>query len=182
MRYISLFLLAVALCAYDLPAGWFRAGSKPADYEMGTDPGAGMNKSNAATIKSIKKKIDGFGTLMQTFSADRYKGKRIRLSGYMKADGVDGTAGFWLRVDGKGNEGSLSFDNMYDRPIKGTADWTKCEIVLDVPEQSAQIAYGALLAGTGQIWFDGLNFEEVPKTVPTTDGKNKEPENLNFEK
>lgn len=182
MKYFLLLLVAFAVSSYDVPKGWFKAGSKPNDYDMGTDVGAGRNKQNAATIKSTSKKINGFGTLMQNFAPDKYLGKRIKLTAYMKSVDVDDWAGMWLRVDGSEGTKSLSFDNMQDRPIKGTKDWTKCEIVLDVPEGATNIAYGSLLAGTGQIWFDGLKFEVASPAVQTTDMKSKEPQNLNFEK
>jgi hypothetical protein len=62
----------------------------------------------------------------------------------------------------------LGFDNMSNRKINGNIDWTKYEIVLDVPTETISIAYGALLAGTGKIWFDDITFEIVDETVPTT--------------
>jgi hypothetical protein len=120
------------------------------------------------TIKSIDQEIEGFGSLKQNSKPGKYIGKRIRMTGYMKSQGVADWAGFWLRVDQEGSEQSLSFDNMHDRPIKGTTDWKKYEIVLDVPNNASNIAFGALLAGTGQIWFDNLNFEIVDNSVPTT--------------
>jgi len=61
---------------------------------------------------------------------------------------------------------------MDDRPIEGTTDWGKYEIVLDVPEGASKIAFGALLSGVGQIWFDDLLIEIVPGSTPTTGNKN----------
>ena len=72
---------------------------------------------------------------------------------------------------------------MYDRPITGTTDWKKYEIVLEVPLNVSKLAYGALLSGTGQIWFDIIIFEIVDSTIATTErNENKEPVNLNFDK
>lgn len=177
---------------YPLPEGWFKAGDKPISYDMGTDKGAGHDGKNAATIKSVDKTIDGFGTLMQNCSPEKYLGKRVRMSGYIKTKDVSDWAGFWFRVDTKDGEKNMPFDNMHDgkkdRSLKGTTEWKKYDLVLDVPQSTTNLAYGALLAGTGQIWFDNLKFEIVDKTVPTTgmdnDQKNnfKEPTNLNFEK
>ncbi len=178
----------ILLCSYDIPTGWFAAGSKPKSYQMGTDKGAGQNGVNAATIKSIEKNIDGFGTLMQQSMPGVYLGKRVRMTGYVKSENVTSWAGLWLRVDQAGSTKSLSFDNMHDRPIKGTTAWTKCEIVLDVPSNASMLAYGALLNGTGQIWFDNLQFEIVDNTVPVTGSSPKSsatvdgPTNLDFEK
>jgi hypothetical protein len=186
LKGILLFAFACATLSYDVPKGWYKAGNQPDKYDMGTDRGAGRNNNNAATIKSLESDIKGFGTLMQTFLPDKYIGKRVKLTAYMKSKDVAGWAGMWMRVDGKKKGKSLSFDNMADRAIKGTTDWAKCEIVLDVPTGASNIAYGALLSGTGQIWFEGINFEIVPESMPTTETLGnraiKEPTNLNFDK
>lgn len=184
-------LVAVALIffSFDLPKGWFKAGSDPSKYEMSVDKGSGQNGKNAATIQSIEKNINGFGTLMQNCLPEKYLGKRIRMSGYMKSQDVKEWAGFWLRVDDSNSKQPLSFDNMKDRAINGTSDWKKYEIILDVPTNASNIAYGALISGTGKIWFDDLNFEIVDNSVPTTgmsSGNSKKttpdtPVNLDFE-
>lgn len=178
------------LCSFitlDVPKGWIKTGDSANSYDMGTDKGAGQNGINAGTIKSIAENISGFGTLLQQCVPGKYAGKRIRMSGYMKSKDVKEWASFWFRVD---NE--LAFDNMHDgnkdRSIKGTTDWTKYEIVLDVPTNATRIAFGALLHGTGQIWFDNLKFEVVDNSVETTGMTMKkggwvvleEPTNLDF--
>jgi hypothetical protein len=120
---------------------------------------------------------------MQASSAQQYLGKRVRLTGYLKSKDVKSWAGLWLRVDQAGSKKPLAFDNMSNRAVKGTTDWKKYEIVLDVPAQASNIAYGALLHATGQIWFDNLSFEVVDTSVPTTDLRQMPvtPTNLNFE-
>lgn len=189
-KSLMVFLTPVLLFIpqFEPAPGWHKSGSKAKSYDMGLDKGAGMEGKNCASIKSIDKKINGFGTLMQSFMPDKYLGKKIRMSGYMKSEDVKDWAGFWLRIDAKDVKKSLSFDNMQDRPIKGTTDWQKYEIILDVPEGSGKILFGALLSGTGQIWFDKLEFEIAEDTDMTT-GKSKiplqpqtEPVNLDFEK
>lgn len=183
--------MTLTLFSFDVPLGWFIAGSNPKSYEMGIDKGAGQDGKNAATIKSIDENISGFGTLMQSCLADKYLGKRVRMSGLLKSKDVSNWAGFWLRIDKKGSQESLDFDNMHDgkedRSLTGTNDWTKCEIVLDVPFNASSFGYGALLSGTGQIWFDKIKFEVVDSSVPTTSKDtdsmmpNSEPVNLDFE-
>ena len=191
-RFILIIVTASILLSFDLPSGWFKAGSAPKSYDMGIDPGAGQDGKNAATIKSINKKIKGFGTLMQYSLPDKYLGRRIRMSGMVKSKDVVEWSGLWLRIDKKDEKEPLGFDNMHDgkkdRSIKGTTEWAKCEIVLDVPLNATNIAYGALLVGTGQIWFDNLNFEIVDETISITGSSKgelkpvKEPNNLDFEK
>ncbi len=126
---VLLIALTVTLISFDLPTGWFIAGSKPKSYDMGIDKGAGQDGKNVATIKSIEKKIDGFGTLMQNSSPQKYLGQRVRMTGFMKSKDVKERAGLWFRVDQANSKMSLAFDNMYDRAVTGTTDWKKYEIV-----------------------------------------------------
>lgn len=189
MKTTFLIAIVFSFFSFDLPSNWFKAGSKPKCYEMGIDKTAGQDGKNAATIKSIDKKIDGFGTLMQQCKPDKFLGKRVKMTGYVKSENVTDWAGLWLRVDQAGSQQSLSFDNMQDRAVKGTTGWKKYEIVLDVPTNASLIAYGALISGEGQIWFDTITFEVVDNSVKTTGSINGaqsntqlEPSNLDFEK
>ena len=183
----GLFLLvSISVSDSKMPKGWIKAGDSPNKYDMYVDAGNAQDGKKCATIKSNVGNIDGFGTLMQDCKPDKFLGKRIRMTGWIKSKDVKGWAGLWLRVDQKNSTEPLSFDNMEDRAVKGTTDWIKYEIVLDVPTNASNIAFGALEAGTGQIWFDNLSFEVVSDLVKTTGvGStgyiNDEPTNLNFE-
>lgn len=179
--FILVLSTAFTLPDFPLPEAWFKAGSKVKSYDMGTDIGSGPNGENAATIKSIDKKINGFGTLMQNSKPELFLGKRVRMSGEMKSKGLDAWAGFWFRVDQADSKKRLAFDNMSNRPVTGTTGWKHYEIVLDVPANASNLAFGALLTGTGQIWFTNIKFEVVDNSIPTTD-TNPKPLNLNFEK
>lgn len=143
----------------------------------------------AKTPLRSNQKIKGFGTLMQRCKPDNYLGKRIKMTAYVRSEKVSDWAGLWLRVNQAGSQQSLSFDNMQDRAIKGTTDWAKYEIVLDVPINASMLAYGTLLSGEGQVWFDKFSFEIVGDTVKPTGtingGRSQiqlEPNNLDFEK
>jgi len=117
---------------------------------------------------------------MQTFDAEMYQGKKVKLTGFIRSEEVKSWAAMWMRVDDA--KGSVSFDNMQDRSIKGTTNWNKYEIVLSVPERSTTINYGVLLSETGQVWMDNLTFEIVGDAEEKT-GKTKliGPANSNFE-
>ncbi|MBK8553226.1 MAG: hypothetical protein IPL53_20065 [Ignavibacteria bacterium] len=157
-----LLLISISVLSFDVPNGWKKTGSHPDEYEMGIDKGTGHNGKNSASIKSKSENIEGFGTLLQSSSPEKYSGKKIKMTGYVKSKDVTGWAGLWLRVDQPDSQEPLSFDNMQDRAIRNTTDWTKYEIILDVPSNASNIVYGALLAGTGQIWFDDITFEVLP--------------------
>ena len=163
--------------------GWQRRGSRPDDYNMTLDRTVAHSGSASALIEA-QPGARGFGTLMQELSSITMRGKRIRLSAFVKTEDVEWAA-LWMRVDGP-EDISTGFDNMSERPIKGTKDWHKCEIVLDVDKTSLAIAFGILLASRGRAWVDDFNFEQVGSEVPTTDMLSgtpmlPKPWNLDFE-
>jgi hypothetical protein len=165
-----------------VPAGWYVAGSKPAEYEAGVDGSAVYNDRSSAYLKSNKSAVDGFGTLMQDFNADKYTGKRIRLSANVKSEGVQGWAGLWMRVDKQST--SVAFDNMQDRPIMGTKDWQNYAVVLNVPQDATGIFFGVLLTGPGTVWLNSVKVEVVGSDIPSTGAgttkRRNEPTNLGF--
>jgi hypothetical protein len=57
---------------------------------------------------------------------------------------------------------------MQDRLVTGTTGWEKFQVILDVPPDSDQIAFGVLLKGAGIVWVDDFQFEVVGEDVPTT--------------
>ena len=120
---------------------------------------------------------------MQFVEAAPYRGKRIRISGWMKTENVT-WAGLWTRIDGSialhdiNAPEPLFFDNMGNRRIKGTTAWTKYEIVADVPAEAATITFGAMLHGEGQLWFDDMTIEVVDASVPVTQAVAKSVNNI----
>jgi hypothetical protein len=171
------------------PAGWGVFGDYADDYEIGVDYSVAYSGRASGCIKS-RANPRGYVTLMQSFKADNYLGKRLRLSGFVKVQDVKSYAGLWMRVDGPKDTSSkrniLGFDNMVDRPIKGTTDWRKYYVVLDVPENSILIAFGIGMSGPGQVWLDEIQFELVGNDVPTTNLQEStslptRPINLDFE-
>ncbi|MBX9625028.1 MAG: hypothetical protein K2X82_14570 [Gemmataceae bacterium] len=177
----------------DPPAGWGGGGK---GYELAVDKDVKHAGKASGTVKAVDAEEGGFGTLTQAFAADNYKGKRVRMTAHVKTKDVDGWAGLWLRADGA-EKINLAFDNMMDRPVKGTTDWKKYEVVLDIPDDAGAIFFGFLVSGAGQGWVDGFKFEVVGKDVKTTgpeiepadrpDGTTlpkdlpKDPANLDFE-
>ena len=185
-------MAAIAACSLALsaavPPGWMLAGSRPADYDSAVDSQTVYNGRPSAYLRYVsanEPKSGGFGTLMQTFSAKAYSSQRMRFSAYVRTDSVQDYAGLWMRVD-KAVMGSLptilAFDNMQDRPIKGTTGWRSYEVVLDVPEGSTSISLGILMGGKGTVWLNSVNVEIVSQSVPLT-GRNVDgPVNLSFDK
>jgi len=158
---------------------WRLVGSAVDSYTFFGDHTTGKN---IGVLRSTNKKIEGFGGFMlsvmendespQSSIPEKYLGKRVRLTGYIKTENVREWAGLWLRIGKKGGDEALGFDNMRygkkDRSIKGTTSWTKYEVVLDVPANSSNIIYGVMIAGTGEIRWHTPVLEVVDTSVPVT--------------
>ncbi|MCP4582887.1 MAG: hypothetical protein GY839_14855 [candidate division Zixibacteria bacterium] len=166
------------------PDGWLGGASIGNEYELVIDNGVFHEGNSSALIKSKVENPKGFGSFTQCFMADEFLGKRLRLTAFVKTENAITGAGLWMRVDS--HDSTLSFDNMKNRRIIGSIDWTKYHIVLDVPDGATMICFGMLLTGTGQAWVDDFDFTEVDSSVPTTEAAKADlptkPINLGFEK
>jgi hypothetical protein len=185
-QFICTVAVVASLCAtsaaQSLSGAWARAGSHPSDYEMGIDRTSGFTGSASGYIRSAKANPQGFGTYMQTFDATEYRGRRLRLSAYVKSENVKNWAGLWMRIDR--DKKPVAFDNMHNRPISDSHLWTLHTIVLDVDSQATAVAFGILLAGPGAVWIDDVMFDVVGADVPVTDLNVRppaRPRNLDFE-
>ena len=152
-------------CKQNLSNEWFKVGSKPDSYEVDLGNSNVYNGKKSALIESAESEIDGFGTIMQTCSASEYLGKKIRMSGFIKTENVSNWSGMWLRIDSKKSQSPKYFDNMRDRQIKGTTNWKKYEIIMDIPTNSNDMNFGVLLNGTGKVWIDNISFEIIGETT-----------------
>ena len=132
--------------------------------------------------------MPGYNGLHQRFTADAYRGKRVRFSGYLRTQGIadatipgfelfsrsgestdtlEGMGGLFFRI-GENMANHLVRDDMSDRGLRGDIEWARYEIVADVPEIANGIIIGFWMQGQGQIWISDIKFEEVSKDVPIT--------------
>ena len=151
-----------------LPSAWHMTGSQAAEYEAGLLPGVTYDRDRIARLRlrPAVAEPSGFGALVQTIAAARYAGRRVSFSAMVRASEVTDWAGLWMRVDGP--RGTLVLDNMQDRALRGTTDWTRAAIVLDVAEQATILLFGALVSRAGAIDLTRLRFEEADSAVPVT--------------
>ena len=150
--------------------GWILSGQSPQKYRLYMDEKIFNTATKSACLKSIEEECDlsDFATIMQQFNAKNFLKKRVRLSGFIKAQDVTGWCGLWVRIDDVYNN-VLKFDNMQFRPITGTTEWNHYSCVVDTPENSHVISIGMLLSGKGQVWLDNVSFQEVDLNTKTTD-------------
>ena len=140
------------------PKDWNNFGSS--NYAIALDSNNTKNGKYSTSIE-FKEGNPDFKAWAFTIP-DNYAGKKITLSGYIKTENVtDGYAGLWMRIDP-----SIAFDNMNKKGVKGTTDWTKYEITLEMnPEETRQIVFGGLLVGKGKMWIDNFNVSVDGKDI-----------------
>ncbi len=83
-----------------------------------------------------------------------FAGTSIQLRGFVRTEDVSDFVGLWLREDGE--SGSLAFDNMERRQIKGTTGWTEYSVSVQVQPDAQRLFFGFPLAGTGKAWVDDM--------------------------
>jgi ketosteroid isomerase-like protein len=160
-------LCAVSFAQEGLPVGWMAGGGKPAHFEIKPDTTVKHGGAASASVRFIATQYESNSVLMQQFKADAYRGKRVRMSAWVKTETANDIARLWLRIDTLNS--MPSFDNMGNRPIRGVTDWKRYEIVLDVPAEAVNLAFGVMSFGTGRIWVDDFAFEAVGADVAETD-------------
>lgn len=153
------------------PQGWWLNSEKGLEgVKVSVDERGGRSGNACARLHSTNSEI--VPKLTKSFSSAQYSGSRIKMSGWVKTRMLTQTAQLWVRIDNDDDDYMSAitrpgcFDNMDDRPIQGTTDWTKHELVVDVSEQSKTIVYGLFLRGEGEAWLDEVSFEKVAKDVP----------------
>ena len=157
-----------------MPESW-GGGSALDAFRVGVDRSVQHGGRASGHITARSPTSAGFGALNQLVRADSYRGKRVRLSAYVRTRdvGMNG-AGIWMRVDGNG--GMLALDNMLDRAIRGTADWRLVSVVLDVPVDAEGIAFGFLLASSGEAWADDFTLAIVGSDIDVTNSMSGPPD------
>src|SRR5256885_13745617 len=162
-------VLAPVAARAQVPTGWQAVTDGSSEYSVSADGARrdGGQGFAGATIKANVESPRGSAMLAQSIRADAYRGKRVRLTGYLKTIGVnEGTAVLFMRVDGDGVV--QTSDYMQNRPLMLTTDWSRQEIVLDVPRTAIGFPFGFLLGGSRQAWLDDGQIDVVGTDVAGT--------------
>jgi len=150
-----------------MPEGWSKwvQDGNDSAYEIGVDTKIFRSEPKSYYIKSVTPvSIESSAQVVQAIQSDDYRGKRIRLSVFLRGENIKDRGWIYLQAS-------------TSKPIRGGADhclvgdspnWINCKIVMDVPQNSKNISYGINLKGGGQIWFDDLSIGVVGKDVPET--------------
>lgn len=105
------------------------------------------------------------------------RGKKVRVSGWIKTENLDGHALFttqaWADFE------VLQIDSTHTKAALGspyTKDWALFDVEIDIPPETETLVITADMQGTGRAWFDGLtleidgkSFTSLPVARETTD-------------
>jgi hypothetical protein len=161
-----------------LPTGWtFMIGGGPLQLQGSCDIGVDSAMTGSSqpihSVRCNNRNQPSFGGAYYAFDSAPYRGKRVRISGWLKAAGIgavanpryssaQGEAGLWLAID-LGTDSRQ--DRMEDRTVKGTTDWVYRDFVVDVPNGNGKMLVGFWMQGMGQVWVRDLKVEEVSANV-----------------
>jgi hypothetical protein len=81
-----LLAFTVAAVAAPMPKGWWAANTN--QYWLGVDRAMLREGRSSAFIEAVVPNPAGFIAFNQTLSAENYRGKRVRLAGYIKTQDV----------------------------------------------------------------------------------------------
>jgi RNA polymerase sigma factor (sigma-70 family) len=138
-------------------------------YRFGVDLAVTRAGNPAAFVASLAPDADTLAGPGARVPADRYRGRRVRFSTWLKTRDVRRMAGVQLQVIGP--EGRvIARDGIGTAPVSGTtADWVECASVVDVPPDAVEIRLAAVLWGSGTLWTETFQLSEVPRDAETTD-------------
>ena len=147
--------------------------SAPAIHVKGPiAPDSSSAAQNPVTANGTYKKTDNSSSTkyLVTGSSVLY-GRHVRITGWLKTKDVRGWASAFVIIVGLDGR-HLQYDDMSNRPIRGTTDWQQYEIVTDLPDEACIIYFGPDLYGPGELWGDDFQIALAPPGMPSTDDRN----------
>jgi beta-lactamase regulating signal transducer with metallopeptidase domain len=136
----------------------------PVAYRTGLDRRQAQRGVTPAYLTSDGSQPNGYGTMVQYIDPVGYLGKRIRLTGVIKTQGVNKYAGLWVGMSGSE---WVVWDAEHST-IKAPTDWTTVSLVMEVPKDSTSLGLGVMIRGVGKLWVKNLKLEAVGADVPVS--------------
>jgi serine/threonine protein kinase len=162
------------------PEGWAFISSSPRHFEHGRDPDRSVRGKACAYISSERAQAHETANLWQSFKAESYRGKRVRISAAFASARIENHARLLAYIEHAGDGESISATSG-ENVLRGTNSWGRHGIVLDVPADSDYISIGFGLSGQGTVWADDFVIEIVDASVPLTNSPPRMAPNLGFE-
>jgi hypothetical protein len=165
---------AAEASAWQVPQGWSAYQSDSGQYRVAVDRQLMFQGKPSLSVLSLVSEPSGSVVVEQEFDAQRYRGGRVRLSGYLRSASLVTQAALVLTADGGGLESPLSGA----ATISGTKPWQRHDVVMDIPASAGIIRMAVTLTGPGSLWAANMAFERVSPETPLTTPQR--PRNLSF--
>jgi hypothetical protein len=96
---------------------------------------------------------------MTTLDARPLRGRRAAAIVFVRTQGVTGRGDVWLRVQGEGSPVDGPGLATSIAHLSESAEFTRYELVVDVPVDASSVQLGLGLGGPGMLWMDGVKVE-----------------------
>jgi hypothetical protein len=145
------------------PEGWVSI-QHAGDLSYTFDIDDAIAHGGARSVRIDNVGPEPFGALFQQVAAGPHRGRRVRLSAWMRTHEARGSAtggGAVLLLQAMQAGAPLAWNHMKDAPVRGSTDWQRYAIEIDVPAAADQIELGTMLHGPGAMWLDDVMLEIV---------------------
>jgi hypothetical protein len=142
------------------PPGWFVPPPiRAAGYQVQITAENPKEGRQCLCISLPSRSGNGFGNVMQSLPATRFRGKTVRFRAAVRYENGDepGRAALWFRVDRPGGQMGF-FDNMGNRPITSSS-WAFYDIVGRIDPDAETINVGMMMIGGGRAFLDSATLE-----------------------
>ena len=163
LRATGLALLATsALGAQSSRDAWRLTGVQSGEYRAAIDSAIAHGGHRSARVDGVPPMPSGQNSLSLPVRPDQYRGKRVKMSAYLRTRDVTGPGAYLvLTIIGPSATAGSS-----DRTaLKGTNDWQLVSVVADVPQTAVGLWLNATLNGHGSVWVDDVSLEVVGDAV-----------------
>ena len=89
-----------------------------------------------------------------------FVGRRMRISAFIKCEGVAGSAGLFATVTRMGQM-LTRYGNREVPPVKGTLGWMRYSAEVIVPAGADSVELGVVMHGPGKVWIDDVTVQPV---------------------
>lgn len=144
------------------PKGWYTSQhTGPLSYDFALDSGRKKDGTHSMRIKKIGP--EPWGALAQVVSVAGYDGKILRLSAWVRTEGIPKGAGNGLSLLLLAQRSGRLLAHVPERTsrLAGDNDWKQVTVELKVPPGTNRLEFGATLAGEGTAWVDGFTLDVV---------------------
>jgi serine/threonine-protein kinase len=115
---------------------------------------------------TVEHRSSGDIAVLQPLRGETWRGKRVRLSGFLTATMSSGEAGL-VAIVNNGSRYSYYFPSQ-ERIVKSAPDWRLLSVMVDVPLDATLVSIGVWIRrGSGSVWLDDVMFGEIPRDSGT---------------